>query len=194
MASLIAGTDTGVYPVLPSITLVPWFTDGSVVLGLGRILNSIRQKPNIFAVVNMSFGIRKDGQSDRFWDKYYENMRRLAETGRVLFVVAAGNEGIFGTAIAFPQKWGIRTDPEYARGRHIPEILIVGGHEYSGKSNSFGLRYTSPTGGSNGGYPDMVYGPWWHRCAVTNEQGIYLTRGTSGGECIIRPNMHLRRR
>lgn len=103
----------------------------------------------------------------------------LADTGRVIFVVAAGNENQVGTNDRFPQRWGIRIDSEFHEGRHIPEILIVGGFQHLPRDN-FGLRVSDAKGGSNGGYPDMVYAPWYFRCAKAKDTGLNVEQGSSG--------------
>jgi Subtilase family len=183
MASLIGGAETGVWPELPSLTLVMFdlFDDAGVSKSFGTILASLNHRPAIQrAVISLSIEVMDFGQSPEFWAKFHDNVRRVANTNKVLIVVSAGNDGLFGVGKTFPQRWGNPADPlTSSQNRYVPEILLVGG--IVAKSESL-TRYGTRHPDSNGGYPNMVYGPFNQVCAEYNTADTIEKAGTSGGE------------
>jgi hypothetical protein len=180
MASTMGGRDTGTYPILREINVVTWggpHGDGKVTTALHRIRNQVESGTG-WVIINMSLGVRRHWwHFQTLMEQQNRIMKRLARTNRVLFVVAAGNEGTLGRNIkTYPVRFANNQDRSTVRNRwYIDEILVVGG---SDPDRDYAHRHPS----SNGGIDGMVYSSYINRCADHGAPGTRDSRGTSGGK------------
>jgi Subtilase family len=192
MASLAAGTDTGVFPVLPELIVSTWGRkSGSSTRALNRVLKDIidlKLPSRRRIIINMSLGSSVHVKS--FWRADYTKfrkmnkvMKQLRSLGNVLFVVCAGNNGLTGTNIKQAPARFANPDDKMTReeGWFIEEMLLVGG---TNPNTHFSTRWEK----SNGRVKDMVYASFFQRCAHhhvhSGDNAFRRAGGTSGGEYI----------
>jgi subtilisin family serine protease len=96
MAALISGPDLGVFPRLNQLTVAMFamLNDGTLLRAFYRIERSLTERREItHAIINLSVSISRNTLSQAYLDEFHSVLRRLADTGRVLFVMSAGNTG-----------------------------------------------------------------------------------------------------
>jgi hypothetical protein len=147
--------------------------DGSLIVSLASIQRSLTQRASPRTVINMSFGAHRRFQNAAFWNRLRDRMQSLANTGSVMFVVAAGNDGSFTPEASmenfYPQRWGNPQDAD-----HIPQILIVGGAIHDAGATN-GLRDPN----SDGGVQNMVYASFDVHCATAQQNTLGPKSGSS---------------
>jgi subtilisin family serine protease len=96
MAGLIAGPNLGVFPRLHQLTVAMFAmpNDGTMLRAFYRIKESLTERAEItHAIISLSNSIIGGTSSQAYLDDFHGVLRSLADTGKVLFVMSAGNAG-----------------------------------------------------------------------------------------------------
>lgn len=102
MATLIGGTRSGVFPAQRNIIVsMVYGSDSGIARAFGQILSDVRASTTAQRIIiNLSASIlpprRRNIEDVILLDRLYDVLTALTATGRVLIMVAAGNQGQVG--------------------------------------------------------------------------------------------------